>query len=124
VHEGVEPGEFIDGDDAAFGRELVVAAAFVVAAGGPVGGLHDESCVEEAVERAVERPRAHADGPVAQLLDPAHEGVAVEFAVEEGQDDVQRCGGEWLRSWHCRILIYRMSIVKARSFGGERGREW
>src|SRR5689334_11624394 len=116
MRERLEPIELGERDGAAVRRELVVAAPFVVVARDAIGRLDDEPVVDQTIESAVERSRAHSYRAVAQLRDPAHQAVPVELPIEEGQHDVQRRRRErLLRSSHTRILIYRLSTVKAGS---------
>jgi hypothetical protein len=81
--------------------EAVVAAALVVGE----AGFEDEAAGEEAVDGAVERAGTHGD----VLAGFEHDGVAVLFAVGEGEEDGEDGGGEG-------EMVFR-------SFGGTHGND-
>jgi len=78
----------------------IVAAACVTAAphGAPVDlrtvDLRDQAVRAQPVEHAIERARREGDIPDAARDDLLHEGVAVERPVAEGDQDVERHGGQ------------------------------
>ena len=71
--------------------EAVVAAALVVELGvGALGDLLEQALVDHALDRAVERARAHRHRAAEKVLDVAHDGVAVLLAAGQRHDDVHR----------------------------------
>ena len=85
------------------GGDPVVAAALVVERGvGTLVALLDQAVGEHALDRAVERARAHAHGAVGELLDPLHERVAVLLTVAERQQQVEHRRGQGLAAWFGR----------------------
>jgi hypothetical protein len=89
--EAGEALRFRLGARAAEPGELVVAAPVVVIGPG-VRGLSflEQALVDEAGERVVQRARGEADVAVRALADVSNDGVPVERAVGEGEQDLER----------------------------------
>src|SRR6185503_4815130 len=78
-------------------REVVIAAARVVAGAGPAARLFDPSHVQQALHRGVQRARRQLDFAAGALGDILNDGVAVEVFADEGEEDVKDLrAGRWV----------------------------
>lgn len=89
VEQRSEAGTFGGPNTLAESGEAVVAAALVIQRWvGPFIGLLEQALVDHALDGPVEGAGAHRDRPAGEIVDVAHDGVAVLLATSEGHDDV------------------------------------
>jgi hypothetical protein len=76
------------------GKAIIAASLIVVCGVRPLATFGDESAVEEHLEQAVERAGTKPHAPLRESLDFLHNGVPMEIAAGQRQQDVKIPGGE------------------------------
>ena len=118
MHESLQPAKLGERNGPPVRSELVIAPTIALTARATIGGVDNETVADQAVQRPVQRPRAHLHRAIAQFSDPPHQCVPVELTIEKSESDMQRRRRQRLgRLLHARSMIYRLSIVKRAALG-------